>query len=257
MVTTDVAHLHDPSLLLQAEGVSKSFPGVKALSDMRLDLRKGEVLALVGENGAGKSTLMKLLTGIYPMESGQFWLNGEPLNVKGPKEAQAKGLAIIHQEFNLMPHLTVAENIFIGREPLKAGFFTQSKVLFRQTQELLDRLGLALKATDIVGSLTVAKQQMVEIAKALSYDAKVVIMDEPTAALNDAEVDTLHHLIRRFVTPETGVVYISHRMSSCKFCDRIIVLDHGRIAEDGTHDTLLANHGIYANLYETQAQYYT
>ncbi len=229
MVTTDVAHLHDPSLLLQAEGVSKSFPGVKALSDMRLDLRKGEVLALVGENGAGKSTLMKLLTGIYPMESGQFWLNGEPLNVKGPKEAQAKGLAIIHQEFNLMPHLTVAENIFIGREPLKAGFFTQSKVLFRQTQELLDRLGLALKATDIVGSLTVAKQQMVEIAKALSYDAKVVIMDEPTAALNDAEVDTLHHLIRRFVTPETGVVYISHRMNELKkISQRIQVIRDGQ-----------------------------
>jgi ribose transport system ATP-binding protein len=229
MVTTDVAHLHDPSLLLQAEGVSKSFPGVKALSDMRLDLRKGEVLALVGENGAGKSTLMKLLTGIYPMESGQFWLNGEPLNVKSPKEAQAKGLAIIHQEFNLMPHLTVAENIFIGREPLRAGFFTQSKVLFRQTQDLLDRLGLALKATDIVGSLTVAKQQMVEIAKALSYDAKVVIMDEPTAALNDAEVDTLHGLIRRFVTPETGVVYISHRMNELKrISQRIQVIRDGQ-----------------------------
>jgi ribose transport system ATP-binding protein len=133
-MTSDVGHLHDPSLLLQAEGVSKSFPGVKALSDMRLDLRKGEVLALVGENGAGKSTLMKLLTGIYPMESGQFWLNGEPLNVKSPKEAQAKGLAIIHQEFNLMPHLTVAENIFIGREPLAGGFFTQPKALERVTQ---------------------------------------------------------------------------------------------------------------------------
>ncbi len=228
-VTTDVGHLHDPSLLLQAEGVSKTFPGVKALTDMRLDLRKGEVLALVGENGAGKSTLMKLLTGIYPMESGQFWLNGEPLNVKGPKEAQAKGLAIIHQEFNLMPHLTVAENIFIGREPLKAGFFTQTKALMKQTQDLLDRLGLHLRANQIVGGLTVAKQQMVEIAKALSYDAKVVIMDEPTAALNDAEVETLHELIRRFVTPETGVVYISHRMNELKrISQRIQVIRDGQ-----------------------------
>ena len=109
--------VHDPNLLLQAEGVTKTFPGVKALSGMRLDLRKGEVLALVGENGAGKSTLMKLLTGIYPMEEGQFWLEGQPLSVKNPREAQERGLAIIHQEFNLMPDLTVAQNIFIGREP--------------------------------------------------------------------------------------------------------------------------------------------
>ena len=228
-MTSDVGHLHDPSLLLQAEGVSKSFPGVKALSDMRLDLRKGEVLALVGENGAGKSTLMKLLTGIYPMESGQFWLNGEPLNVKSPKEAQAKGLAIIHQEFNLMPHLTVAENIFIGREPLAGGFFTQPKALERVTQDLLDKLGLPLRATSVVASLSVAKQQMVEIAKALSYNAKVLIMDEPTAALNDAEVDTLHELIRRFVTPETGVVYISHRMNELKrITQRIQVIRDGQ-----------------------------
>jgi len=229
LMISDVGHLFDQSLLLQAEGVSKTFPGVKALTDMRLDLRKGEVLALVGENGAGKSTLMKLLTGIYPMESGQFWLNGEPLNVKGPKDAQAKGLAIIHQEFNLMPHLTVAENIFIGREPLSAGFFTRTKALMQQTQDLLDRLGLNLRANQIVGGLTVAKQQMVEIAKALSYDAKVVIMDEPTAALNDAEVETLHDLIRRFVTPETGVVYISHRMNELKrISQRIQVIRDGQ-----------------------------
>ncbi len=228
-MTVDVGHLHDPSLLLQAEGVSKTFPGVKALTDMRLDLRKGEVLALVGENGAGKSTLMKLLTGIYPMESGQFWINGEPLNVKGPKEAQARGLAIIHQEFNLMPHLTVAENIFIGREPLKAGFFTQTKQLMKKTQDLLDRLGLNLRANQLVGGLTVAKQQMVEIAKARSYDAKVVIMDEPTAALNDAEVETLHELIRRFVNPETGVIYISHRMNELKrISQRIQVIRDGQ-----------------------------
>ena len=219
---------YDADLLLQAEGVTKSFPGVKALSGMRFGLRKGEVLALVGENGAGKSTLMKLLTGIYPMEEGQFWLEGQPLSVKNPKEAQERGLAIIHQEFNLMPDLTVAQNIYIGREPLAGGFFTKPKALEAKARELIERLGLPLDPSAKVHTLTVAKQQMVEIAKALSYNARVLIMDEPTAALNDAEVETLHDLIRRFVTPETGVVYISHRMPELKrIADRVTVIRDG------------------------------
>ncbi len=219
---------YDADLLLQAEGVTKSFPGVKALSGMRLDLRKGEVLALVGENGAGKSTLMKLLTGIYPMEEGQFWLEGKPLSVKNPKEAQERGLAIIHQEFNLMPDLTVAQNIYIGREPLTGGFFTRPKALEAKARELINSLGLPLDPRAKVHNLTVAKQQMVEIAKALSYNARVLIMDEPTAALNDAEVDTLHELIRRFITPETGVVYISHRIPELKrIADRVTVIRDG------------------------------
>ncbi len=218
----------DAGLLLQAEGVTKSFPGVKALSNMRFDLRKGEVLALVGENGAGKSTLMKLLTGIYPMEEGQFWLEGKPLSVKNPKEAQERGLAIIHQEFNLMPDLTVAQNIYIGREPLTGGFFTRPKALEAKARELINSLGLPLDPSAKVHNLTVAKQQMVEIAKALSYNARVLIMDEPTAALNDAEVDTLHELIRRFITPETGVVYISHRIPELKrIADRVTVIRDG------------------------------
>jgi len=219
---------YDADLLLQAESVTKTFPGVKALSGMRLGLRKGEVLALVGENGAGKSTLMKLLTGIYPMEEGQFWLEGQPLSVKNPKEAQERGLAIIHQEFNLMPDLTVAENIYIGREPLTGGFFTKPKALEEKARELINRLGLPLDPSAKVHTLTVAKQQMVEIAKALSYNARVLIMDEPTAALNDAEVETLHDLIRRFITPETGVVYISHRMPELKrIANRVTVIRDG------------------------------
>jgi ribose transport system ATP-binding protein len=238
--------LHNPDLLLQAEGITKTFPGVKALSGMRFDLRKGEVLALVGENGAGKSTLMKLLTGIYPMEEGQFWLEGEPLSVKNPKEAQERGLAIIHQEFNLMPDLTVAQNIFIGREPLTGGFFTKPKALEAKAQELIDRLGLPLDPKAKVASLTVAKQQMVEIAKALSYNARVLIMDEPTAALNDAEVDVLHDLIRRFITPETGVVYISHRMAELKrIADRVTVIRDGEYIDtmrmaDATIDQVIS-----------------
>lgn len=217
-----------PDLLLQVENVTKTFPGVRALDGMRFDLRKGEVLALVGENGAGKSTLMKLLTGIYTREEGDFWLLGEPLDVHNPREAQERGLSIIHQELNLVGHLTVAENIWLGREPVTGGFFTRPADQLARTRDLLDRLDLPINPKAIVSTLTVAKQQMVEIAKALSFDAKVVIMDEPTAALNDAEVAQLHALIRRFVTPETGVVYISHRMAELKrIADRITVVRDG------------------------------
>ncbi len=220
---------HDPNLLLQVENVDKSFPGVKALEGMRFDLRKGEVLGLVGENGAGKSTLMKLLTGIYTRETGDFWLHGRPLEVHNPKEAQEAGLAIIHQELNLVPHLTVAENIWLGREPVSGRLFLRPGEQVRKTRELLDRLGLALDPKAVVARLSVAQQQMVEIAKALSFEAtKVLIMDEPTAALNDAEVAQLHELIRRFITPETGVVYISHRMAELKrIADRITVIRDG------------------------------
>ncbi len=223
------AGTRDADLLLQVEGVDKSFPGVKALEGMRFDLRKGEVLGLVGENGAGKSTLMKLLTGIYTRESGEFWLNGQPLVASTPKETQEAGLSIIHQELNLVPHLTVAENIWLGREPVAGGFFTRPGIQVRKTRELLDRLELNLDPKAVVSTLTVAKQQMVEIAKALSFEStKVLIMDEPTAALNDAEVAQLHELIRKFISPETGVVYISHRMAELKrIADRITVIRDG------------------------------
>ncbi len=215
--------------LLEVRGVAKSFPGVKALQDMHLTLRRGEVLALVGENGAGKSTLMKLLSGIYTPDEGEFYFDGAPYQVSGPKHASETGISIIHQEFNLMPDLTVAQNIFIGREPRSGGFFTNDRALNRRAAELIDRLQLPLDPKQSVGTMTVAKQQMVEIAKALSYDGRVLIMDEPTAALNDAEVATLHELIRRFVTPETGVIYISHKMDELKaISDRITVIRDGR-----------------------------
>ncbi|HET6673562.1 MAG TPA: sugar ABC transporter ATP-binding protein [Agromyces sp.] len=215
--------------LLDVEGVSKGFPGVQALDDVRLELRHGEVLALVGENGAGKSTLMKLLAGIYTPDSGTFRLNGEELAIEGPRHAQELGISIIHQEFNLMPDLTVAQNIFIGREHRAAGIFLDERALNRRAAELFDRLGLAIDPAERVEHLTVARQQMVEIAKALSFNAKVLIMDEPTAALNDAEVDVLFELIRRFRTPETGVIYISHRMDELsRISDRITVLRDGR-----------------------------
>ncbi|KJK11432.1 D-ribose transporter ATP-binding protein [Terrabacter sp. 28] len=223
-------------LLLELEGVSKAFPGVKALTGVGLELRHGEVLALVGENGAGKSTLMKLLSGIHTPDAGSFRLDGQPFTPQGPKHAESLGISIIHQEFNLMPDLTVAQNIFIGREPRVGRIFTRDRRLNQAAADLLERLGLALDPRAVVGSLTVAKQQMVEIAKALSHDARVLIMDEPTAALNDAEVEVLHDLIRRFVSPRTGVIYISHRMDELKaISQRIAVLRDGSYV--GTVDT--------------------
>lgn len=218
--------------LLHLTGVSKSFPGVKALSNMQLDLNHHEVLALVGENGAGKSTLMKLLSGIYTPDEGTFRIDGQEVSIRGPKHAQELGVSIIHQEFNLMRDLTVAQNIYIGREPRTAGFLSE-RALNRQAAELFERVEIDLNPRERVENLTVARQQMVEIAKALSCDStKVLIMDEPTAALNDVEVAALHELIRRFTTDQTGVIYISHRMDELKaISDRISVIRDGEYVD--------------------------
>jgi ribose transport system ATP-binding protein len=222
----------DARLLLEVQGVSKGFPGVQALQGMHIQLRAGEVLALVGENGAGKSTLMKLLTGIHQPDEGSFTLLGRPYQPSNPRHAQELGISIIHQEFNLMPDLTVAQNIFIGREPRAGGFVLNDRRLNARARELIGRLGMPLEPRQLVGTLTVAKQQMVEIAKALAYDPKILIMDEPTAALNDAEVAVLHDLIRRFVQPDTGVIYISHRMEELKrISHRITVIRDGRYVD--------------------------
>ncbi|WP_345710648.1 sugar ABC transporter ATP-binding protein, partial [Kineococcus glutinatus] len=207
-----------------------------ALSDVRLTLRHGEVLALVGENGAGKSTLMKLLSGIHAPDAGRFTVDGQEVRITGPRHAQQLGISIIHQELNLMPDLTVAQNVLIGREPRRAGLFLDTAELDRRAREHLQRLGLPLDPRAVVGRLTVAQQQMVEIAKALSYEARILIMDEPTAALNHAEVQVLHDLIRRFTGPRTGVIYISHRMDELEaVSDRITVLRDGRYVD--TRDT--------------------
>ncbi|TFD69140.1 sugar ABC transporter ATP-binding protein [Cryobacterium sp. Hb1] len=213
--------------LLRVTGISKSFPGVQALKDVQFELDRGEVLALVGENGAGKSSLMKILSGIYSKDEGSIFLDGVEVNIDCPKTAQALGISIIHQEMNLMAHLTIAQNIFIGREP-RGGLFLRERALNRKADELLKRLGINLDPKALVETLTVAKQQMVEIAKALSFDAKVLIMDEPTSALTDVETETLFRLIEDLKRAGTGIIYISHRMDELRrITDRVTVLRDG------------------------------
>ena len=219
--------------LLSVTGVSKEFPGVKALSNVSFDLNEGEVHAIVGENGAGKSTLMKILSGIYKKDSGEITYKGSSVNIPNPFEAQKLGISIIHQELNLMPHLTVAENIFIGREDrFPGGVFLDNKKLVEAAVALLAELGLALNPNDVVGELTIAKQQMVEIAKAVSYRGSVIIMDEPTSSLTPAETDALFSIIRSLKAAGKGVVYISHRLEELeKITDRITVLRDGEYVQ--------------------------
>jgi ribose transport system ATP-binding protein len=227
--------------LLKVEGISKGFPGVKALEDVHFDVNRGEVLALVGENGAGKSSLMKILSGIYTRDAGTVYLEGKPVDINGPRHAQELGIVIVHQEMNLMPHLTVAQNIYIGREPRRIGGLLDEKKLNQQTAQLLQRLGIReFRPEALVEHLTVAKQQMVEIAKALSFDAKVVIMDEPTSALTHGETETLFRLIGELKNNGIGVIYISHRMEELRrISDRITILRDGRYI--ATLDTAAAD----------------
>lgn len=216
------------SPLLSVQGISKSFPGVQALEDVSLDVSAGEVLVLVGENGAGKSSLMKILSGIYTKDSGRIILDGEEIEITSPLQAQQLGITIIHQEMNLMPDLTVGQNIWIGREPKFLGMVNE-KALNRKTSEFLDKIGIRVDGKAKVETLSVAQQQMVEIAKALSYDARVLIMDEPTSALTDSEVETLIGLIEDLKAQGKAIIYISHRMDELKrLADRVTVLRDGK-----------------------------
>ncbi|CCD95524.1 fused D-ribose transporter subunits of ABC superfamily: ATP-binding components [Bradyrhizobium sp. ORS 375] len=215
--------------LISVHGLCKSFPGVRALHNVRFELLAGEVHAVMGENGAGKSTLMKILAGVYRKDSGEIRYDGTSVDFPGPREAQAAGIGIIHQELQLMNHLTVAQNIFIGREPMKAfGLLLDEDRLNRQAAELLAQLNLVIDPRTTVGGLTVARQQMVEIAKALSFNSRVLIMDEPTAALNNREIAELFKMIRALKARGVGIVYISHKMDELKqISDRVTVLRDG------------------------------
>ena len=219
-------------IILKMSGIQKYFPGVHALDDAHLEVRAGEVLALVGENGAGKSTLMKILTGIYPKDGGTIEYFGEEIELHGPKDAQERGICIVHQELNLMQDLTVAENIFIGREMTK-GLFLDKVAQNKMTEDLLASLNLHIPAKTQVKRLTVAKQQMVEIAKALSYkNTKVLIMDEPSTALTNSEIEDLFKFIRQLKATGVGIIYISHRMDELKqITDRITVMRDGQYVD--------------------------
>lgn len=217
-------------VLVLMEGIEKTFPGVHALSQCQFELRSGEVHALVGENGAGKSTLMKVLAGVYRKDSGRILYKGREVNIPNPRAAQLLGISIIHQELNLMPHLTVAQNIFIGREPRRGiNFLLDEKEINRKTDELFAMMHLKLDPRIRVADLTVANQQMVEIAKALSFNSEVLIMDEPTAALTETEIADLFNIIRQLRDKGVGVVHISHRLEELKqISDRITVMRDGR-----------------------------
>jgi len=217
-------------LLVEMEAISKDFPGVHALRECRFDLRAGEVHALVGENGAGKSTLMKVLAGVYRKDAGRIRVKGAEVDIPTPRAAQLLGISIIHQELSLMPNLTAAQNIFIGREPRRAlPFLLDERALNDQARKLFERLHIVIDPQTKVANLAVAQQQMVEIAKALSHRAEVVIMDEPTAALTDAEVDELFRIIRQLRDDGVGVVHISHRLEELKrISDRVTVMRDGQ-----------------------------
>lgn len=220
---------YEQRVLVQMTGIEKTFPGVHALSQCQFELHSGEVHALVGENGAGKSTLMKILTGVYTKDSGSIRYKGQEVEVPNTRTAQDLGICIIHQELNLMPHLTVAQNIFIGREPRRGGnFLLDEKKINEKAKEYLDMMHLDINPRTRVSDLTIAKQQMVEIAKALSFKSEVLVMDEPTAALTESEIDELFRIIRELRQKGVGIVYISHRMDELKkISDRITVMRDG------------------------------
>jgi ribose transport system ATP-binding protein len=215
-------------VILTMKGIDKSFPGVHALDTVDFDVRKGEVHALMGENGAGKSTLMKVLTGIYSKDDGTITYEGKKVSYASPREAQAAGIVIVHQELNMMGHLTVAQNIFIGRE-WKKGLLIDDARMNEEASKLFNQLHIDIDPRETMTRLTVGKQQMCEIAKAISHEAKIIIFDEPTAALTDAEIEQLFRIIRELREKQYGIVYISHRMDEIKqITDRVTVMRDGQ-----------------------------
>ena len=225
----------DTAPLVEMRGIHKHFPGVHALNEAELVVHPGEVVALMGENGAGKSTLMKVLSGIYHRDAGEVRVAGRAVEIDGPRAAQALGIGIIHQELALMNDLTAAQNIFIGREPRRRFGRLDEERLNEDAAALFARMGLDLDPRREVGSLTIALQQMIEIAKALSFDSRVLIMDEPTAALNDREIADLFRIVGELRAAGVGIVYISHRMDELKrIADRVTVMRDGEHV--GTRD---------------------
>lgn len=219
----------DTAALLEMRGISKSFPGVLALKRVSLSVNSGEVLALVGENGAGKSTLMKILSGVHAMDEGDIFIDGRKAEIKDPLSSQLMGISIIYQELNLLGNMNIAENIFIGREP-KGKVFIDKQAMHREARRLLDEVGLNLDTRIKVRALSTAQKQMVEVAKALSFRAKLIIMDEPTSSLTETETGTLFQIIRSLREKNVAVVFISHRMNEIfDISDEIAVMRDGEM----------------------------
>ena len=216
------------------KNITKTFPGVKALDNVSVDVRAGEVHALLGENGAGKSTLIKVLGGIYHADSGEIYIEGQKVEINTVQDAEKNGISIIHQELVLVPYMTVAENIFLGKE-IMSGKFVNRKAMEKRAQELLDEYHMHVNAGELLVNLTIAQQQMVEIVKAVSTDAKIIVMDEPTSSISDNEVDQLFSIIRDLTSRGVGIIYISHKMSELQqICDRVTVMRDGTYV--GTKD---------------------
>ncbi|MGI6235962.1 MAG: sugar ABC transporter ATP-binding protein [Candidatus Excrementavichristensenella sp.] len=233
--------------IVRLDGICKSFPGVKALDQVRFRLKAGEVMALLGENGAGKSTLMKILSGIYTKDSGSMTIFGQPVEALTPKRSQELGIAIIHQELNMCRHLTVAENMFLGREKHN-GILLSQKAMNEEAARILKSLDIDLDPTTPVGSLQVSKQQMVEIAKALSTNARILIMDEPTSALTSKEIEELFRIIHRLRDEGKGIVYISHRLEELQhIVDRVTILRDGQFILEADFDKISMSE-IIANM---------
>ena len=213
-------------------GIGKSFPGVRALSDVSLTLFAGEVLVLVGENGAGKSTLMKILAGAQPADEGDILIDAKPVRIDSPRAAERLGIGMIYQEFTLVPQLPAPENIALGAEPVRAGVFVDDRAVRGRAKRALDELGLELPLDVPTSQLSVGQQQLVEIAKALARDARIIVMDEPSAALSDREIERLFAIIARLKAKGAGIIYISHRMDELpRIADRITVLRDGKAVE--------------------------
>lgn len=232
-------------VILEMKNIDKRFSGVHALKMANLELREGEVHALMGENGAGKSTLMKVLCGIHKRNGGEIVLFDKAVDFSNIKESQDAGISIIHQELNMMSHLTVAQNIYIGREPMKNGIYIDDKKMEEDAAKLFEKIGVDIDPSVKVGTLTVGKQQMVEIAKAVSHDSKILILDEPTAALTQTEVEELFAIMNDLKAKGIGMIYISHRMDEInRISDRITVMRDGEyvgtlITKDTTKDEIV------------------
>ena len=214
--------------ILQVKNISKEFPGVKALTDVSIDFYPGEVHTLVGENGAGKSTLIKIISGVYIPTSGQIFYEGKEMHFTAPGQAIDAGIAVIHQELSIAKDLTVAQNVWLGREKRKKNGLLDAARMNKETQDILDFMKVKLKATEIAGYLNAAQQQMIEIAKVISQNAKIVVMDEPTSSLSEHEIDALFEQVRILKEKNVSIIYITHRLKELtEICERVTVLRDG------------------------------